>query len=259
VVPGIVQISKMDTGYGEGGDSYQCSVRTVGPPSTMLRFLRELCRSATFGGRGNGGERIIGNIVKDQNGTLTWVYELSFWKNPVILITVAKVLMLSLAVPVVLAFVLGLENGIAEAGTLALTVLAICGAILGVLLVVAYLMIGIIYGGKYQVLFRMDDKGVHHIQLKRQYDRAKAMGLLTALAGLAGGNLTAAGAGLLAASRQSMYTRFSEVRSIRFSPKRDTIYLNGSLSRNQVYAPIEDLPLVRDHILSRCRKDVKVR
>jgi hypothetical protein len=224
-----------------------------------MRDRQDLCSSPTVGGRGNGGERIIGNIVKDQNGTLTWVYELSFWKNPVILITVAKVLMLSLAMPVVLAFVLGLENGIAEAGTLALTVLAICGAILGVLLVVAYLVIGIIYGGKYQVLFKMDDKGVHHIQLKKQYDRAKAMGLLTALAGLAGGNLTAAGAGLLAASRQSMYTRFSEVRSIRFSPKRDTIYLNGSLSRNQVYAPIEDLPLVRDHILSRCRKDVKVR
>ncbi len=186
------------------------------------------------------------------------MYELSFWRNPVILITVAKVLMLSLAVPVVLAFVLGLENGIAEAGTLALTVLAICGVILGVLLVVAYLVLGIIYGGKYQVLFKMDDKGVHHIQLKKQYDWP-AIGLLTVLAGLAGGNITAAGAGLLAASRQSMYTRLSEVRSIRFSPKRDTIYLNGSLSRNQVYAPITDLPLVRDHILSRCRKDVKVR
>ena len=225
----------------------------------MLRFLRDLRRSATAGGRENEGERMVGNIVKDQNGTLTWVYELSFWRNPVILITVAKVLVLSLAVPVVLAFVLGLENGIAEAETLALTALAICGVILGVLLVVAYLVLGIIYGGKYQVLFKMDDKGVYHIQLKKQYDRAKAMGLLTALAGLAGGNLTAAGAGLLAASRQSMYTRFSEVRSIKFSPKRETIYLNGSLSRNQVYAPVEDLPLVRDHILSRCRKDVKVR
>lgn len=210
-------------------------------------------------GRKDGGKKIGSQLIEGPDGSLSWAYELSFWSNPTILITVFKVMLLALAFPVVMAFVLGLEDGVGEAGTLALTMLAICGAIMTVLLIVAYVLVGLAYGGKYQVLFKMDDRGIHHVQLKKQYDRAAAMGLLTALAGLAGGNLSVAGAGLMSASRQAMYTEFSAVRSVRVAESRNVIYVNEALSRNQVYASDEDLPLVRDFILSHCPSGVRVR
>ncbi len=207
-----------------------------------------------------GESRKIGSsLVEAPDGSLSWAYEVSFWKNPTILITVSKVMLLALAFPTLLAFVLGLEDGIAEAGEFALTMLAIGGAIVAVLLVAAYVLVGLAYGGRYQVLFKMDDRGVHHIQLKKQYDRAVAMNFLTALAGLAGGNLSAAGAGLMGASRQSMYTEFSSVRSVKVKEARNVIYVNGTLSRNQVYAASGDLPKVRDFILSHCPPGTRVR
>ena len=220
---------------------------------------RRFDHQTVVGSRKDEGSKIGSSLIEAPDGSLSWVYELSFWRNPTILITVFKVMLLALAFPVVLAFVLGLEDGVAEAGALALTMLAICGAIMTVLLVVAYVLVGLAYGGRYQVLFKMDEKGVHHIQLKKQYDRAAAIGFLTALAGLAGGNLSAAGAGLMSASRQSMYTEFSAVRSVKVKEARNVIYVSEALSRNQVYVANEDLPLVRDFILARCPPEVRVR
>ncbi|MBI0583513.1 MAG: zinc ribbon domain-containing protein [Methanomassiliicoccus sp.] len=203
--------------------------------------------------------KVSPNIVEDRNGSLSWAYELSFWKNPTILITVFKVMLISLSFVVLLTFLLALADGPADAAMFALTMFGIGAAIMTVLMVTAYVIVGLSYGGRYRVLFKMSDKGVHHIQLKKQYDRAAAFGLLTALAGLAGGNLTAAGAGLMSASRQSMYTEFADVRSIKVNRRRNVIYLSEGLAHNQVYAEDEDLPRIQAYILDHCPQGVRVR
>jgi hypothetical protein len=166
-------------------------------------------------------------------------------------------MLVSLGIVVLFTYILALADGVEDAGMFALTMLGIGAAIMTVLTVAAYIIVGLIYGGKYRVLFKMDRRGVNHIQLKKQYDRAAALGLLTAAAGLAGGNLTVAGAGLMGASRQSMYTAFSAVRSIKINERRNVIYLSETLSRNQVYAGEEDFPVVMDYILSHCPKNAR--
>lgn len=199
-------------------------------------------------------------ITQGPDGTIHWIYEFSFWKNPSILITTWKVLMLSTAFPFLLVFFLTLaEEGFMEALGVAVPIFGMIALGVSVLMGIAYLIVGLIYGGKYIVLFRMDEKGIDHIQLQKQYDKARAMGLLTAAIGLAGGSLTTAGAGLLSASRQSMHTTFSKVRSVKVKERRNILYLNENLNHNQVYIGDEDFAFVRDYILSRCPKNIRIR
>jgi uncharacterized Zn finger protein (UPF0148 family) len=198
------------------------------------------------------------NITGSSTGSYSWMYEFSLWKNPAVLITVFKVSLIALMVPVLLMFFLTLRDGVGEAFKLLLSMLGIGFVLMIVLMVAAYVMLSIAYGGKYYVLFKMDKKGVNHIQLDKQHKKAQALGFLTALIGLSSGNISAAGAGLLGASKKSSYTNFKKVKSVKFRPRMDTIYLNESLNKNQVYAEKEDYLFIKDFILENCSKNVKI-
>lgn len=203
-------------------------------------------------------EKVSPNVTKDQTGSYQWIYEFSFWKNPAILITTYKVMLIAASLPAVFIFFLSLEDGLGQAVKLFVSVLGICIGIITLLTIFAYLLIGFLYGGKYYVLFKMDDQGVNHIQLAKQYKKAQAMGFLTALIGLSSGNISAAGAGLMGAAKQSLYTHFKKVKSVKIRAKRNTIYLNESVTHNQIYADKEDFQFIRDHILKHCAKDIRI-
>ena len=198
-----------------------------------------------------------GNITI-KGSDMQWMYEFSFWKSPVLIITLFKVLLISVLALALMMFFITLGDGFQDAINVFLTILGLVGGILLVLLAAAYVLVGLLYGGKYFVLFKMDDKGVNHIQLDKQYKKAQALGFLTALIGLSSGNLTTAGSGLMAATKQSLYTSFKKVKSIKVAKARNTIYVNETLSRNQVYVANEDFDFVLEHILNNCPKNVKV-
>lgn len=202
--------------------------------------------------------RISENITMSSRGSYKWMYEFSLWKNPAVLITVFKVLLIALMVPAFLMFFLTLGEGIGEAFKLLLSMLGIGAVLMTVLMIAGYVMLSLAYGGKYYVLFEMDKKGINHIQLDKQHKKAQALGLLTALSGLSTGNISAAGAGLLGASKKSLYTNFKKVKSVKFYPKRNTIYLNEAFNKNQIYASKEDYLFVKEFILENCPKNVKL-
>ncbi|MCR5257237.1 MAG: hypothetical protein K6E40_03650, partial [Desulfovibrio sp.] len=122
-----------------------------------------------------------------------------------------------------------------------LLVFAGVGIVLGGL---SYLILAAVYGGKYCVVFEMDGRGVRHSQMPKQFKKAQVLGAIAALAGAAGGSFTAAGAGMLAASRSATYTEFARVRGGRVARKRSTIYLSERLGRNQIYAEPQDFDFV---------------
>ncbi len=202
--------------------------------------------------------RISENITMSSRGSYKWMYEFSLWKNPAVLITVFKVLLIALMVPAFLMFFLTLGEGIGEAFKLLLSMLGIGAVLMTVLMIAGYVMLSLAYGGKYYVLFEMDRGGINHIQLDKQHKKAQALGLLTALSGLSTGNISAAGAGLLGASKKSLYTNFKKVKSVKFYPKRNTIYLNEAFNKNQIYASKEDYLFVKEFILENCPKNVKL-
>lgn len=190
-----------------------------------------------------------------------WLYEMNLWKNPTAVITVFKVLALAALAPALLMLVLGIIEG---DGLDALSVFVkVYGGILGALLLLllpAYGLIALLNGGRYCVVFEMDDQGVRHTQLQKQVDRAKALGILTALAGALSASPAVMGAGLLAASKQSTYSRFQNVRSVTVNHGRRVIYLTtGDQVRNQVYGGKEEFEAIAEHVLSRVPKKAVVK
>ena len=98
----------------------------------------------------------------------------------------------------------------------------------------------------------MDEKEIAHIQMPKQFDKAQAMGWVTALAGLAGKSLPAMGAGVLAASKNSSTSVFADVKEVKGVRQQHTIRVNQMLNRNQVYADDPDYDFVWNFITGSC-------
>lgn len=199
----------------------------------------------------------MGNIVRDEQGAYRWVYEFNLLTNPTILLTILKIFLGIIAALVVLGVVLtvpDLVQGYADAedvlgvfrsgGIIALLFL--------VLTIVGYVIYALMNGGKYCVLFTMDDEGVTHKQLPREFKKAQVVAGLNVLAGLAGGNLSQMGMGVLVATHDTTSSTFSSVRSVKGSRALRVIKVNEPLAKNQVYVEPEDYDFVFGFIRDHC-------
>lgn len=182
------------------------------------------------------------------DGKYRWVYEMGMFTNPTIFWTVLKVLGgVWIAIWIVEVLVRGFEDFLPS-----LKVFAIVMAVIVVISFLGYLVVAIMYGGKYVVLFEMDEKEVSHIQMPRQYKKAQVMGWITAMAGLSSGSLSTAGAGMLAASKNSSTSVLANVRKVKAYRRRHLIKVNQLLNKNQVYASDADFDFVYNFLKSYC-------
>ncbi len=191
-------------------------------------------------------------LIMGKDGMLRWVYELNMWKNPTLVITIWKVLLLSALVPALLVFFLSLGDGFGAAILTFLKILSIVAGIVTVLMLIAYPIIALMNGGKYCVLFEMDDTQVKHIQMHKQFQKNQLLSMVVILAGLMAGNIQATAAGILAGSKQSLICRFEKVKSIAVNEKRHVIYVNEKLNHNQIYVDSTNFAFVSNFIISRC-------
>ena len=187
------------------------------------------------------------------DGKYRWVYEMHMIKNPTIFLTVFKIffyiiLACWLIFGLFLYLIHGDVKGFLEFGKAMLVALAL----MAVLTLLGVLLLAAIYGGKYVVLFEMDEEQIKHIQLPRQVKKAQALGLLTALVGIAAKKPVTAGAGLLATGKTSSTSVYKNVR--RVVPRRalHLIKVNQLFEKNQIYVPDEDFDFVYNYIKSRC-------
>ena len=189
------------------------------------------------------------NIKKCDDGTYRWMYEFNMLTNPIILWTVLKIFIFVLLGMWVIfgLFRIG-DEGFINAFVEEAKALKIPAIILFGLSIVAYIILACIYGWKYCVLFEMNETGIRHIQMEKQYKKAQAIGWLTAMAGAAAGKPGMAGTGLLAATKNEQATEFSKVKHLRTFRAFHTIKLDGLLNHNQIYAEPEDFDFVLEYI-----------
>ena len=201
------------------------------------------------------GTHVTENVILCPDGVYRWVYEFPMLKNPTILFTIWKALGLSFGIVYVFMLLLELFSGSGSSGegflrlTLAFAGLMLLFLVIGI---IAYLIIAAMNGWKYMVLFEMDENCVKHIQMEKQFQKTQALGWLSAAAGLVSGNFSAAGAGILAATRDTSISVFTEVRTVRGSRRAQVIYVNQRLARNQVYAEAPDYDFVYRFIAGHC-------
>ena len=194
------------------------------------------------------------NITMCPDGKYRWVYELDMYKSSAIIKELWRVLLISGAIVLAFLFVIEImDNSLMETLQFVAQTAVILFGIFVVLSIVGYLVFAFIIGGKYCVVFEMDEEGINHKQHQKHVKKSELIGAITALAGMAGGNLSTVGTGVLAAARTSMYTGFGDVKELEILPKERLIRMNETLSRNQVYAADEDFAFVASYIQARCR------
>jgi len=199
------------------------------------------------------GRKVTENIYLCPDGVYRWIYEFAMLKNPTVLFTIWAVFGGIIVGIWLFMQLLALIEGdmSAEQFLSGIGFLAVMAAGAFVLSFLGYLIVAARYGWKYIVIFEMDENGVTHKQMQQQFQKAQAMGWLTAAAGLLAGAPAVAGAGINSAVHDSIHSDFSKVKNIKVRRGRNTIYVNEALFKNQVYAASEDFDFVLNYISER--------
>lgn len=193
-----------------------------------------------------------GEIVQGRDGVYRWAYDFHMLTNPTILYTMFKVIGISAGIMWMILIVINVLGGDFELSDFLDTtkVFLIILAGLMVLTVISYLLYALVaFGGKYCVLFEMDEKGITHTQAPKQFEKAQIAALIS---GLTANNLSTLGNAMLVSNRASMSSEWKRVRSVQCIPHRGVIKVNELLGKNQVYVSEEDYAFVRDYIISHC-------
>ena len=188
-----------------------------------------------------------------EDGKYRWTYPLDMLKNPSILFVLLKIFGILLSIPLLIALIsAAANNDWQKIWDSFLKIWLIVMVVFFVIILISYLIVVWMNGGKYVVNFTMDEKRLIHEQVPVQYDRARKVGLLAALVGIFAKRPAAAGAGALAASRDTSISVFDKVRRVKPRRGQNLIKVNQSLERNQVYVPDEDFDFVLDFIRKHC-------
>lgn len=206
---------------------------------------------------GENGKSVTENIRLCPDGVYRWHYELNMLRNPSIIFSVWKVLGISFGAVFILLLAADLMQGTiqsaADLGRAVLPLLILI-AVFFVISILSYLILAAMYGWKYMVLFEMTEDYVRHIQMPKQFKRAQALGWLTLLAGRSAGKTATAELGLQVTARNVSISAFEKVVVIKPRRRRNTIYVNQRLDRNQVYADDADFDFVERFLLDHCGK-----
>lgn len=192
------------------------------------------------------------SIHQDEHGNYHWTYRMNLLTNPMIAITIMKILLVILLVLGLFLFFLTLGDGFTAAAFLFMQIVGYGFIVSVILLIVGLLLTALILGGPYTVAFTMNEKGIEHKQLTPQYQRAKTAAHITALLGALAGKPSVAGAGLLAGQKQASYSRFQHVKTVKTRRRFHTILVSEALEHNQIYVSPAQYDFVLSYILAHC-------
>lgn len=193
-----------------------------------------------------------------EDGKYRWTYALNMYRNPAILVTVLKIVCGLFSVPVIVELVRTAVSGDwAEAWgdnlwASGLKIWLLIFILFFFLSLLSYLIVALVYGGRYVVHFTLDEKHLVHETVGRQARKGSNMGILTALVGAAAKSPTTAGAGLLAATKTTSTSDLAYVRRIKVRRAFDLIKVNQILGHNQAYVPAEDFDMVLAFLRKHC-------
>ena len=170
------------------------------------------------------------------DGKYRWTYPMNMLTNPSIYFTICKIFGGIGAIAFIVTYISDIFSGnfanmiedLKWWGVAILVFLVISG--------IAYLIVAAQYGGKYIVMFTMDENGIKHEQIPAQKKNASTIG------------------GALAGAGISLSSDFKVVRSIKAQRRWNTIKVNEPFAKNQIYTTKEDFDFVLDYIRCHCPK-----
>lgn len=148
---------------------------------------------------------------------IEWTIRVSIFRNPIIIKQLAIAIGIPFGLLIIFLFFIKAYYAL---------------VIIALLLLFTYLFILLVWGGKYDVGFKLNNKGIHNYTLKKQAKKNLITNTITVILGLFTGSPTVAGAGMLAQSRQHVLIKWSNIRKVKFSPKSHTILIKGNIAEN---------------------------
>lgn len=176
-------------------------------------------------------------MERGPDGSYRWLYQVNLYRRTDYLFLILKIFFfIWLGIILLLAVISLVEGDFPDASLKMLPAFLLVGAILLALSLVSYYVYALIMGGKYTVLFTMSPKGINHQMVSKEAEKALKVGYATVLTGLLTGQLTGVGAGLLAVSRNSLYTAFEKVNKVKIYRSKGTLKIRSSVFfHNQIY------------------------
>lgn len=171
---------------------------------------------------------------------MQWQIRIPIFRNTVIL----RQLCIAVGIPFgLVALVIRIASG--------KTVYSLYGlGLIAMLLFFTWLFIMAVYGGKYEVEFVLDQKGILCRTQVKQAKKNQVINSLTVALGLLSGKPAAAGAGMLAQSRQEVFLRWNQVTRVKYKPKSRTILLRGGWTENiALFCSVENYPQIEHEII----------
>lgn len=158
--------------------------------------------------------------MKDDDArTLTFDADVSLFRDRTVLLQLTAALGIPLILVLVLLIAISRPSDAREVADLARFTLAVAG----IIVVLALFAIGVVYGGKYQYCYKLDERGVERAPRGRTARTNKIANTLLMLSG----RPTAMGAGMMAASRQRETVAWSDVEEVEGDSGRHTVVLRG--------------------------------
>lgn len=97
--------------------------------------------------------------------------------------------------------------------------------LIALLFLLTYLLIQVLYGGDYAAEYRIDNSGVRCATQRDQQKKNRWVNGFAVVLGLIGGKFSAAGAGVLAQSRQNVLIKWRSATKVTYHPQRHEIRL----------------------------------
>ena len=200
----------------------------------------------------NGADPYVSkNVLLCTDGKYRWVYEMNLFKDLWVFWTILKIFGGIILGGMLIFLIIEVFGGHDYAGVLKMG--GIMAAIFLGLSILGYLLYAAMMGGKYCVVFTMDNEGILHEQQAKQAKKASVIGDLLVLAGAATGNLTTVGIGLTHGNRSAMYSTFKGTKKLTSIKRQHTIKLDATLDHNRVWCEAEDFDFVWNYIAARCQ------
>jgi hypothetical protein len=184
-------------------------------------------------------ETLPPGVIPCGDGKLRWSYTLNLWRQPFMLYTALGATSgVAASFGLLVCFVRMGMDGFASAA-----VLLIMG--------LSYLILCLLYKGKYTMQFEMDEAGILHTEALGQQKKSRRLGVSAAIVCTATGY---SGAMRLVAEGQGFYSRFAQVRVVKAVKKQNLIRLSGGFAPNRIYASPEQFDFVWKCIIIRSPK-----
>ena len=179
------------------------------------------------------------------DGIIQWEISVSLFRNIVIL----KELGFALGIPFwLLILILFIISG----GDISIDGIGYPLLFIGIFLVLGFLFLLLIYRGKYAAGYVIDTKGILNYTQEKQAKRNKIINSLLAVVGILSGKPSAAGAGILAQSRQSVLVKWKNIRKVKVYPNSNCIVVKGGFAEKiAVFCNDDNFEYVKSIILSK--------